>query len=404
MNGFTNAILTLLLGWLRSLFTTLWTLLGSDGGNAVLGFLRANWKALFLILCVGGFVVDRIIYLLRWRPYYVWQARHARRRQGWEDEPDGGYEAPQGGMPPREQDVAYNDAYARPESDAWQPQPTARYQPRQANALDAPTYRYSPPPQRHAEAQRYPQSPPQPYAPQPFGAAPQVPQGEPLPYTPGASYAPTAAYEPVYAPPPLPSEPYEDDLRFDDDLAAWNAPKNTFDGFAPHLSPEHNLAYGMDSTFGAPQPEPAQYLRDVQAGFAPQPTPEQRYAPPRAPAEADMPAPPVNPLRADHPGLDVETIQQNIGLTGDRVPTEEENRLEEARANFSPFAAVSPQDALLNKPRGLGALAKKARTFVSGEDERNPRTIRDLQPTTDIRSAFRAPVYPQKPPGSEDDA
>ncbi len=411
MNGFTNAILTVLLGWLRSLFAAIWTLLGSDGGGAILDFLRANWKVLFLILCVGGFVVDRIVYLIRWRPYYVWRARRARRRQGWDDEPEGAGAPPYGGgYYPADHPDAYAGSSYEQEYDPYQPQPTERYAPRRHDYAAAPTSRYLPPERRHTDSyplgKRVSQGPTQPYGqPVPPPPTPRHGRGEPTAYQPDASYAPTAAFRPQQFLPPVEPEPFDGELRFDDDLAAWNAPRSGYDQFAPRLAPENNPAYGMDSSFGAPQPEPAQYLRDVQAGFAPQPAPEQRYTPP--PREPEAPAAPRTEASATepvHPGLDVETFQQNIGLTGNAELTDAARRVEEGYADFTPFAAVPAQEGPLAKPRGLGALAKKARNFVSGEDERNPLSIRDLQPTVDVKSAFRAPVYPQKPPGSEDDA
>ena len=47
MNGFTNAILTLLLGWLRTLLNAVWSLFSSDSGSGLLAFLRENWKLIF---------------------------------------------------------------------------------------------------------------------------------------------------------------------------------------------------------------------------------------------------------------------------------------------------------------------------------------------------------------------
>ena len=409
MNGFANVILKLLLGWLRSLADAVWALFGSDGGGAMLAFLRTNWKIIFLILCVGGFVVDRVVYLIRWRPYYVWRARRAHRRHGWEDEPQHeGYTPPySAGYYPAEQPYPPADAAYSAQGDPYPPQATARYTPPQRFAGDAPTYRYAPPERLHTDSypadRPYPQGPTQPYGQQ---AAPEPqPQryGDLSAYTPGDLYAPTAAFQPIRYDAPTEPEPFEGEPLFDDDLAQWNAPDNTFADFAPRLTPENNPAYGMDSAFGAPQPEPAQYLRDVQAGFAPQPAPEQRYAPQREPAapqsmRADAPA--AEPV---HPGLDVETFQQNIGLTNGIATTG--GRPADAYTDFAPFAAVvQPDSSPQGKSRGLGALAKKARTLVSGEDERNPRTIRDLQPAVDVKSAVRAPVYPRTNPESEDDA
>ena len=148
----------------------------------------------------------------------------------------------------------------------------------------------------------------------------------------------------------------------------------------------------MVPVFGTPQAEPAHYLQDVQSGFAPQPTPEQLYTPhPES-------------LEPIHPGLDIETFQQNIGLTNANALNNDSHRDEaESYPGFSPFSVTAQPETPDAKPRGLGALAKKARSFVSGDDERNPRSIRDLQPTVDMKNAFHAPVYPKKKSESEEE-
>ena len=424
MNGFANAILTLLLGWLRSLFDALWALLGSDGGGSLLSFLRAQWKLVFLVLCVGRYVLDRVIYFIRWRPDYLWSARRQARRA--EREGDAAYDA-----------HAYPHAYAppspqqEPPPDPW-PDATARYQrPAPAQApLEAPTFRYEaqvrpqppaymPPPASYAPEAAYPPpayapqptpyapraaayaSPPAAYTPPPTdtpsprraraGAAPAAPppyaQGETVRFSPDASFAPTAAFRPLATHgAPLDAEPLGD-ARFDEDLAAWSAPAAPLDRFAPRLTPERNPASGMAPAFGAAQPEPRDYLRDVQAGYAPAPPPEQRYAPRPEPPTAE----PV------HPGLDLETFQQNIGLTNpEALESTPRRSAEESFPNFTPFSDSTPAEAGGARPRGFGALAKRARSFVSGDDEKSPLSIRDLQPTVDVKSAFHAPVYPKK--------
>jgi len=127
----------------------------------------------------------------------------------------------------------------------------------------------------------------------------------------------------------------------------------------------------------------------VQAGFAPPPAPQQLFAP----REQE----PV------HPGLDLETFQQNVGLGSPSEPAPK-NGAAKTRPDFAPFTATAPPtEDFAPKQRVLGSLAKKARTFVSGEDENDPRTIRDLQNTVDVTSAFHAPVYPHKNMKSEDE-
>ena len=46
MNGFANAILTLLLSWMRVLVNDLWRLLSSEDAGLFYRFLAANWKVI----------------------------------------------------------------------------------------------------------------------------------------------------------------------------------------------------------------------------------------------------------------------------------------------------------------------------------------------------------------------
>ncbi|MDD3214138.1 MAG: hypothetical protein PHY64_10710, partial [Eubacteriales bacterium] len=386
--------LSLLLGWLRSLFNAVWTLLGSSEGNSFFTLLRNNWKIIFIVLCVGGFVVDRIIYLIRWRPYYVWRSRRRWKRSRKQARRSGAYE--------RDADYAQNadpaeytadyDAYPEAQYDAYhqpyendnpydgpeEPEETTRYQgpaaPPAANAGFAPTYRYN---AREAEAEPTQVAPPLSYAQQQAEAPTSVYRP---PFEPNAGFAPTIAF-PSYREPTAPPE----DTRFDDDLAAWRSPQTGFQDFAPRYTPRHQ----SPAPAAEPETDTERYLRDVRSGFAPPPTPEQLYS--GGPdANADSPV---------HPGLDIAAFRQNLGL--DREDGSAPNA-GEGYDRFAPFTSTR-NDAQPDRPRVLGSLAKKARTFVSGEDESNPPTIRDLQSTVDVSTAFHAPVYPKKNTESEDE-
>ena len=81
MNSFTNTILTLLLGWLRTLLNAARDFISSDSSTAFFAFFRENWKTLFVALCIVGFALDIIVYLVRWRPRPVWSKRQLRRRR-----------------------------------------------------------------------------------------------------------------------------------------------------------------------------------------------------------------------------------------------------------------------------------------------------------------------------------
>lgn len=358
MNGFTDTILTLLLSWMRMLVNDLWRLFTSEDGGALYRFLVANWKIIVLILCVGGFVADRLIYLIRWRPYYVWFSRLGRRRARPEAAPE---EEP---LPMGwEQEAAGEDA----QEPVW---------PLEAElATSGPAPQAAFPTGEQATVQ---------YAPTGWGTRAEY-----------APYLPPEGLEPVF------DEP-EDDWAHGDALvqSLWEDP-----------------AMKLDASFGAPKPEPIHYIRDMQAGFARPRPPEELYAPPRAAAPAvpaeQQPAPLQEPV---HPGLDAEAFRERFGLTAPPplAPAARSELGEEAAYEAPAYdCAEEPEDAPVMQPPvfrpftmrqeaaperagTLKRLARRARDLVGVEDEEHRPTIHDLQSTVDVTRAFHDPVYPQQ--------
>jgi len=81
MNGFVNTLLSLMLSWIRAIISNIWTMLNSEDGGSLYQFLRANWLAIVISLCVICLLVDLIVYFFRWRPDYLWAARWRRLRR-----------------------------------------------------------------------------------------------------------------------------------------------------------------------------------------------------------------------------------------------------------------------------------------------------------------------------------
>ena len=79
MNGFTHAILSLMLSWIRALINNVWSLITSEDGGVIYQFLSRNWLRIVLALCAFGILADLIIYFFRWRPDYIWKSRWRRR-------------------------------------------------------------------------------------------------------------------------------------------------------------------------------------------------------------------------------------------------------------------------------------------------------------------------------------
>lgn len=72
MGAFANTLFSVLLGWVQTAASWLWSLVTNADVSAWLRWLLDNWLPLLLMLCVGGVVIDFLVYLIRWQPYRVW--------------------------------------------------------------------------------------------------------------------------------------------------------------------------------------------------------------------------------------------------------------------------------------------------------------------------------------------
>ena len=74
ISGYSNVIVDVMLGWLKGLANwvlRLFNLAGSVSGSPLL-WLSQNWLKLLIIFLALGLVTDRLVWLIRWRPYWVW--------------------------------------------------------------------------------------------------------------------------------------------------------------------------------------------------------------------------------------------------------------------------------------------------------------------------------------------
>ncbi len=70
--GFSNAIVNAMLGWLKGLAAWVLRLFNLSGGGSPLKFLANNWLKLLIICLIIGVAMDFLVWILRWRPYWVW--------------------------------------------------------------------------------------------------------------------------------------------------------------------------------------------------------------------------------------------------------------------------------------------------------------------------------------------
>ncbi len=363
MNSFATIIFKVMLTGLKGLFNSFWQL-GSEGESSLVAFLRASWPIIVIALCVGGFVVDRLVYLFRWRPYYVWSTslrRWKQRREGApvEEAPAPTYRQP---FEPVDEPPAVWDEPARP-LDCYPPQetrrsaPMSRYQQTRVNAVSVPhrdmDSPYAPPASMATRAAS-PYARPQPDWPQRTSYVPPQPD-----YASPKTAAPMPQETRVSAPP------------------AYRVP-------APHAEKDMaELMDGITPSFGARQPTPPSYQTEPRLVRAPQ-------------APAAQPLPPETPV---HPGLNPELFRRNLGLNEQGMP-EEGRDMVFPDTTFVPYYQ-STQYTEQGKPKkGLRKLVSGA-SILASDDARESLSIRDLQKTTDFRTAFHAPVYPKKPQSEE---
>lgn len=69
---YTNAIVNAMLSWLKGLVNWVLKLFNLSGGASPLRFLANNWLKLLIFFLIIGVAVDMLVWLVRWRPYWVW--------------------------------------------------------------------------------------------------------------------------------------------------------------------------------------------------------------------------------------------------------------------------------------------------------------------------------------------
>lgn len=71
-SGYTSAIVDTMLSWLKGLASWVLKLFNLSGGASPLKFLANNWLKLLILFLLIGVAVDLLVWLVRWRPHWVW--------------------------------------------------------------------------------------------------------------------------------------------------------------------------------------------------------------------------------------------------------------------------------------------------------------------------------------------
>jgi len=84
MGSFANTLFTILLGWLQTAVSAVWSAFHTENGGSFFTWIGEHWILIAGILCAIGLTVDLCVYILRWKPFRVWQSffsRNARRHR-----------------------------------------------------------------------------------------------------------------------------------------------------------------------------------------------------------------------------------------------------------------------------------------------------------------------------------
>ena len=123
MGTIADSLFTVLMSWVRALVNAIWALFSSDG-TTLLGFLGKHWIAIALVIIAVGLVVDRLVWLIRWRPYHLLAMRVRRLLRIGDPEEEDEAEAPAEDISRFAPPTAQEETYAsQPEEENWLPEP-----------------------------------------------------------------------------------------------------------------------------------------------------------------------------------------------------------------------------------------------------------------------------------------
>lgn len=142
MSGFLTSFFRVILGWMKTAASWLWSVFFDQSDGHLGGWLSEHWLILTVIVCLCGLAIDFFVNLARWRPDLVYRSffhrlfggsekrdNETRRKQkfsestsrAWtnirqsmksEDAEDLSYHPAETGMNPRE---TYNAPYVPPQ-------------------------------------------------------------------------------------------------------------------------------------------------------------------------------------------------------------------------------------------------------------------------------------------------
>ncbi len=132
MNAFANTLFNMLLGWTRTFIYGVWSALTNEDTYQAAKWLGKNWFWVAAVLVLLGVAIDFAVWMVRWRPYYLWHLPFSHRLRNNDDALDERFE------------TGYQDAVDYEDGGEWQMSP----QPDRAREFEQfYQYEYQPAPQ-----------------------------------------------------------------------------------------------------------------------------------------------------------------------------------------------------------------------------------------------------------------
>lgn len=81
MGGYAQFCIRLMIGWLGSVVSQIWSFFSGGGNSSILAWAGNNWKFILLVICAVGALADLAVYFFRWEPYKVWKSYFRNRKK-----------------------------------------------------------------------------------------------------------------------------------------------------------------------------------------------------------------------------------------------------------------------------------------------------------------------------------
>lgn len=78
MGSFAKSLFKLLFGWFEGLASNVWKTVSAPVNNGNVSIFGSYWLPLLILLCLVGITIDLLVYMIRWKPHWVWKSSLGR--------------------------------------------------------------------------------------------------------------------------------------------------------------------------------------------------------------------------------------------------------------------------------------------------------------------------------------